>query len=272
MPGPAAPSSSPAPRENVHAVSRALAVLDAFHADEQGLSLAELSRRLQMEKSTLLRTARTLARSGYLAQIEDGRWRLGPACGVLGVRYQTSFDARDIIDSALRRLAARCGETAALFVPEDNGRTCVARVDKPSLDRHHIRVGEKLPLDKGASGHVLLAFAGAPGAVHEAVRRSGYYVSVSERDARMSSIAVPVFSAKQRLFGALCVSGTAEHLGYDDLLRHLKPLIASAAELSRALAANAGGPTAPLVHSVATRPNPVAPGTKRQHAATRKSG
>ena len=48
-----------APRENVNAVTRALEVLDAFGAHEQGMSLAELSRRLQMGKPTLLRTART---------------------------------------------------------------------------------------------------------------------------------------------------------------------------------------------------------------------
>ncbi len=82
-------------RENVHAVTRALQVLDAFGAHEQGMSLAELSRRLGMGKPTLLRTARTLARSGYLVQMDDRRWRLGPAAGSLGVRYQASFDAND---------------------------------------------------------------------------------------------------------------------------------------------------------------------------------
>src|SRR5665647_3299934 len=68
-------------RENVSAVTRALALLDAFEVNEQTVSLSELSRRLSMGKSTVLRTARTLARSGYLAQTDDGRWRLGPAAG-----------------------------------------------------------------------------------------------------------------------------------------------------------------------------------------------
>ncbi|MEO6564710.1 MAG: helix-turn-helix domain-containing protein, partial [Casimicrobiaceae bacterium] len=80
-------------------------MLDAFDAHEQGMSLAELSRRLHMGKPTLLRTARTLARSGYLVQMDDRRWRLGPAAGWLGVRYQASFDANDAIDRVLRRLA-----------------------------------------------------------------------------------------------------------------------------------------------------------------------
>lgn len=61
------------------------------------MSLAELSRRLGMGKPTLLRTARTLARSGYLVQMEDRRWRLGPAAGWLGVRYQTPSRPRQCI-------------------------------------------------------------------------------------------------------------------------------------------------------------------------------
>lgn len=224
--------------DHVYAVTRAMQILEAFRPDEQGLSLSDLSRRLGMGKTTVLRTARTLAHSGYMAQLEDGRWRLGPACGWLGVRYQTSFDVSDVIDSVLRRLADLTGETTALFVPEANGRTCVARVDKPSLVRQHIRVGEKLPLDKGASGHVLLAFSGQAGAKYDKIRRSGFHVSVSERDAQKCSIAIPVFGHKRRLFGALCISGVADELKHEDLLGHLEPLIAAGTELSRALAAN----------------------------------
>jgi DNA-binding IclR family transcriptional regulator len=251
------------PRENVAAVTRALRILDAFHAHEQGVSLAELSRRVGMEKTTVLRTARTLARSGYLTQIDDGRWRLGPAAGWLGVRYQTAFDVSDVIDSVLRRLTAATGETTALFVREGSSRTCIARVERPSLKRAYIRVGEKLPLDRGASGRVLTAFespgnaafagpaappAGVPcddarGSARAAqgdpsdaaIRRRGYCVSVGERDARVCSISVPVFAAPRKLFGALCVSGETARVGRVDLLGWLDPLIASAAELGRAL-------------------------------------
>ncbi len=233
-PGKAAESSIP--RENVQAVTRALQILDAFRPDEQSVSLSELSRRLGMGKTTVLRTARTLARSGYLSQLGDSRWRLGPAAGWIGVRYQTSFDIKNVIDSVLRKLARETAETAAFFVMEGDGRTCVARVDRPSLERLHIRIGEKLPLDRGASGRVLMAFSGAAGPVHAAVRDAGYYVSISERDSRMCSIAAPVFSAGRQLFGALCVSGTADRLGNAELTRHLSPLLRSSQSLTQALA------------------------------------
>ncbi|MDO9404618.1 MAG: IclR family transcriptional regulator [Polaromonas sp.] len=240
------------PRENVSAVTRALAVLDAFQVNEQTVSLAALSERLGMEKSTVLRTARTLARSGYLAQTADGRWRLGPSAGWLGVRYQTSFDVDNVIDSLLRHLSTVSGETAAFFVREGAWRTCVARVDRTSLSRIHVRVGEKLPLDKGASGRVLMAYAGEPGADFERIRRAGFYVSVGERDARMASIAIPVFTASRSLFGALCISGLAERLPQGTLESHLPALTAAGAQLSRALSS----PDAPRANAAGNRWHP----------------
>jgi DNA-binding IclR family transcriptional regulator len=233
------PSLSPYDlRENVSAVTRALALLDAFEVNEQTVSLSELSRRLSMGKSTVLRTARTLGRSGYLVQTDDGRWRLGPAAGWLGVRYQTSFDVDNVIDLLLRHLSNVTGETAAFFVREGHSRTCVARVDRTSLARIHVRVGEKLPLEKGASGRVLLAFSEPSNPADENIRRQGFYVSIGERDANMSSIAIPVLGVQRKIFGALCISGLTLRLPSPVLTAHLPLLIKAGASLSRTLSLN----------------------------------
>ena len=227
-----------ASRENVSSVTRALALLDAFEVNEQTVSLTSLSQRLGMGKSTVLRTARTLARSGYLAQTEDGRWRLGPAAGWLGVRYQTSFDVDNVIDSLLRHLSDKTGETAAFFVREGSSRTCVARVDRTSLARIHMRVGERLPLDKGASGRVLVAFGGEGGAIYERVRRAGFYLSIGERDVTMASIAIPVFGTGRKLFGAMCVSGLVQRLPKATLVDHLPLLLEVGTRLSQVLSSD----------------------------------
>ena len=70
----------------VNAVTRALSLMETFQAGEATLSLAEMSRRSGMHKTTALRLARTLALSSYMVQAEDGQWRLGPATGWLGAR------------------------------------------------------------------------------------------------------------------------------------------------------------------------------------------
>jgi len=134
----------------VNAVTRALSLMETFQAGEATLSLAEMSRRAGMHKTTALRLARTLALSSYMVQAEDGQWRLGPATGWLGARYQRGFDVNFAVEPVLRELVQLTGESATFYVREGNIRACIARVEGAQAVRHHVRIGERLPLDKGS--------------------------------------------------------------------------------------------------------------------------
>ena len=93
----------------VIAVTRALRILEAFDMGDTWLSLAELSRRAGLNKSTTLRLARTLALSGYLVPKEEGGWRLGPSAGWLGARYQAGFDVHNVVEPMLLDLSQKTG-------------------------------------------------------------------------------------------------------------------------------------------------------------------
>ena len=95
--------------EGVAAVLRAMELLDAFQLGESQLALSELSRRVSLHKTTVLRLARTLAQAGYLVRCDGGAWRLGPAAGWLGARYQAGFDVQNVLEPALRELSQRTG-------------------------------------------------------------------------------------------------------------------------------------------------------------------
>ena len=232
-------SDSVVESEGVVAVARALRLLDAFLIDDAFLSLAELSRRAGLHKTTTLRIARTLAAVKYLVQRqEDGAWRLGPAAGWLGARYQASYDVNNAIEPVLRELALTTSESASFFVREGKIRTCLVRVEGPQAIRHHIRVGEALPLEKGSPGRVLLAFSGEPGDVYEEIRRKGYYISIGERDAEIASVAAPVFGNNWRLLGTLSVSGPAGRLSRTRLNSFAKLVTSKASQLSYALGDN----------------------------------
>ena len=225
--------------EGVVAVARAMRVLDAFGVDDAYLSLAELSRRASLHKTTALRIARTLAGMNYLVQRqEDGAWRLGPAAGWLGARYQASYDVNNAIEPVLRELALTTNESASFFVREGKIRTCLVRVEGPRAIRHHIRVGEALPLEKGSPGRVLLAFSGESGKVYEEIRRKGYYISIGERDAEIASVAAPVFGNNWRLLGTLSVSGPAGRLSRARLNAFAKLVTSKASQLSYELGNN----------------------------------
>lgn len=232
----------------VIAVNRAFRLLEAFTTDHPLLSLAEMSRLTGMHKTTTLRLARTLALSRYMVQQGDGNWRLGPAAGSLGSRYQASFDVNDSVEPTLRELSQATGESASFYVREGNHRICLVRVEGPMAIRYHVRVGALLPLDKGAPGRVILAFSGEPGQPYEDIRRNGYSITIGEREPEVASVAAPVFGPNWRLLGSMTISGPASRLSQRKLLKHADTVLRSANRLSQALG---GGRK---VHTIAQRP------------------
>lgn len=238
----------------VIAVTRALQVLAAFALGESSLPLAELSRRCGLHKTTVLRLARTLAQSGFMVQREDGDWRLGPAAGWLGARYQAGFDVQNVLEPALRELTHATGESAAFYVREGNVRTCLVRVEGPQALRHHARIGEGLPLDKGSPGRVILAFSGEPGKAYEDIRRKGYHWSIGEREQGVATVSAPVFGMHWRLMGSVCISGPASRLPAEKLEALAQTVIAAATQLSYALAGNSAAPAQSPVRATQWHP------------------
>ena len=224
------------PGGGVIAVTRALLVMEAFRIGERHLTLAELSRRTGLHNTTVLRLARTLAQAGYMVQREEGEWRLGPAAGWLGARYQAGFDINNVVEPTLRELSKATQESASFYVREGDERACISRVEGPQSVRHHVRIGMRLPLALGAPGRVILAFSGEGGAVYEDIRRRGYHVSMGEREVQVSSVAAPVFGLNWRLLGSMCISGPTSRLTEDLLKAHAQTVMDAANRLSYALA------------------------------------
>jgi len=231
----------------VTAVTRALSLMEAFGLGESSLSLAELSRRSGMHKTTVLRLARTLALSRYMVQTEDAQWRLGPAAGWLGARYQSGFDVNNVVEPVLHELVKLTSESASFYVREGDIRSCVARVEGPQSVRHNVRIGERLPLNRGAPGRVILAFSGSPGEPYESIRERGYHISLGEREPEVASVAAPVFGLNWRLLGSMCISGPSSRLTKPKLEKHAKAVIRAANQLSYALAGSRSADTPPAL-------------------------
>lgn len=231
------PDLSPKPgQEHVQSVLRAMSLLKAFSDDgEVFLSLTELARRTGMHKPTALRLARSLALSQFLVQRRDGAWRLGPAAGWIGSRYQAQFDVGAVIEPVLRKLAAETGESASFYVHEGNMRSCLMRCDGLNARRDHPRTGELLPLDRGAPGRVILAALGEPGDLYEQIRRQGFYWARGERASEAAAVAAAVRGRQGTVLGAISTSGPADRLTPEALAQLARPTIEAARQLGIAL-------------------------------------
>jgi DNA-binding IclR family transcriptional regulator len=236
----------------VFSITKALKLLEAFGGDDSFLTLAELSKRTGVNKTTALRIARTLADKNYLVQKDDGSWRLGRAVGWLGACYQATFDVHEIVEPVLRELSIKTGESASFYVREGNQRTCLARVDGSQTIRHHVRVGIGLPLNLGSPGRVILAFSGEPGQPYELIRKQGFHLSMGEREPEVSSVSAPIFGLDWKLLGSICISGPTSRLTQKKLLSLAQTVIHAANQLSYSMAGSSQKAKIALPESIAT--------------------
>lgn len=193
--------------QRVEAVERALSLIEAFSAQDTELSLAQLHEATGLYKSTILRLAGSLERYGYLVRKPSGNYRIGPSLWRLGSLYSRSFELGEIIRPELTRLVDQTRETASFYVQEGRDRVCLYRENSPEALRFHLDEGSRLPMEKGASAHILRAFGPQFAPELDEVRSQGFCETDSERSPQIAALAVPVFGEQNVLRGALALSG-----------------------------------------------------------------
>jgi DNA-binding IclR family transcriptional regulator len=146
-----------------------------------------------------------------------------------------AMTARRITQSILQRTAEETGETSCFYIREGGRRICLYRASAPVTLRSHVEEGAELPLDRGASAHILVAYTDGVGEFHEAIRSRGYYISHGERDPETKAAAVPVFGPDKKLIGSLGVTGPKNRFDEANCERFVGILTEKAQALSRML-------------------------------------
>jgi DNA-binding IclR family transcriptional regulator len=225
--------------QGVAAVDRALTILRAFEGenDPEPLTLAALARRTGLYKSTMLRLMVSLQAFGYIVQLPDGRYHLGPTPFRLGSLYQRGNRLYDHVMPVLRELVARGTESPSFHIRHDEKlRLCVLRIDSQHATLDRVCAGALLPLHRGASGTTILAFdSDESGAKYQAARENFTAVSYGERDPDCAGISSPVFGADNRLVGALSVSGPKSRFTEENVRRMSGLVLEAAVRVTRVL-------------------------------------
>jgi DNA-binding IclR family transcriptional regulator len=226
----------------VAAVNRALSILGAFEDSVGGMTLTDLMNATGLYHSTILRLCESLEHFRYLKRLPDGRYMLGPTPFFLGMLYQNSFRLQDYALPVLRELSQQTRETAAVYVREGDERICLHRVELPRRVRLNVQEGDRVELDKGAAGRILLAFSGEAGEIFEETRHLFYAVSQSERDSETAAIAVPVFGIGQRLVCSISLGIPLFRFNKASFAAHLPQVLAA----GRKLTSDLGGDASPF--------------------------
>ncbi|GLZ47741.1 IclR family transcriptional regulator [Actinomycetospora sp. NBRC 106375] len=181
-------TSAPTPGVPVTVLGKALAVLQAFAAEDAGLGFAEIHRRTGMARSTVHRTLGELVEHGLLERVE-GRYRLSGLVFELGMRASVGRGLLEVATPFLEDLYELTHETVHLGVREGHEVVYVAKMGGHRQARSPSRLGGRMPLHATAIGKVLLAHAPVE------VRSSVLSVSL-ERRAPRTITHVPVLRAQ----------------------------------------------------------------------------
>jgi DNA-binding IclR family transcriptional regulator len=225
--------------KSVAAVERAFSLLEAFRDGDASLSLAQLAERTGLYKSTILRLLLTLERLGYIGRTPAGDYHVGPAPLRLGRLYQRAVRPEAVIIPALQALVDQTGESASFHVRLNDKRLCLYRVDSPQIIRDHYMAGDELPIDRGAGGKILTAFAEPFDPAYEEARQRLVVVSRGSLNTDMAGVASPVFDVDGRISGALTLSGPAMRFGQEAAERFSALLIDAARRVTVALGGDA---------------------------------
>lgn len=180
----------------VASVDKALTILRLFSSQHPALSLNQIADATGLYKSTALRMLASLGNALLILKRSDGLYVLGPAIASLNAGYQQQQSLESLVLPILQQLMKATQESAAFHVRQGDQRLCLYRVDSKQALRDHIKVGDLLPIDKGAGGKVLHAFEGAPGKANEQIREAMVLAISGDRVKEISGISSPVFNAE----------------------------------------------------------------------------
>ncbi|HET8915433.1 MAG TPA: IclR family transcriptional regulator [Propionibacteriaceae bacterium] len=220
-------------KSGVQSVERAFELLEIMANSGGSMALGELAARAELPQPTIHRLVRTLLVMGYVRQLENRRYALGPKLIRLGESAAQLIGAWS--RPHLTELVERTGESANMAVLDNDMAVYVAQVPSPHSMRMFTEVGRRVHLHCTGVGkallmqlpndsvHALLKRAGMPASNEnsyttadalirdiELSRTRGYAVDEGEQEIGVRCFAVPVPDAPT--LTAISISGPAARL------------------------------------------------------------
>ncbi|HEV2395954.1 MAG TPA: IclR family transcriptional regulator [Candidatus Sulfotelmatobacter sp.] len=240
------------------AVERALGMLEAVAHDPEGLSNAEISRKLEIPKSSASYILRTLEKNGYLHRDpQSGRYRVGLKILSLSRGALSGIDVREVALPIMRNLMEKTSLTCHLAILDGPEAVYIEKVEPQGFIRMDTWVGRRMRVHATSVGKSLVAHIPSeqlekiiaerpmekrtPKTITtlprllkelERVRALGYSVDDEENNLGARCLGAPVFNQQGTIEAALGLSGTINQVNPQTMPRIVETLKDAARHLS----------------------------------------
>ena len=256
------------PAYSILVLEKAIRLLSRFDAENTEWGVTELSKDLEINKSTVSKILSTLESHRYLTKNgENRRYRLGLRLFELGSMVVEQMDLQKVALPYMEELNKRVGETIHLVVMDGFEIVYINKVESVQSLRIATRVGGRLPAYCTGVGKVLLAALSPqelnlflksaplrkltgntimdPEKLKESfirIRSQGYALDLEEFSQGLICVAAPIFNYSQKEIGAISISGPS-HRMKEKKIEYLIHLIkGTARQISRQLGHHGGKP------------------------------
>lgn len=243
------------------AVERALGMLEAIALESEGLSNAEISRKLQIPKSSASYILRTLEKQNYLNRDPDtGKYRVGLKILSLSRGALSGIDVREVALPIMRQLMEKTNLTCHLAILDGPEAVYIEKIEPQGFIRMDTWVGRRMRVHATSVGKALVAYIPqerlekilaeramerrTPKTITtvprllkelEKVRASGYAVDDEENNLGARCLGAPIFNQHGLVEASLGLSGTINQVNAQTMPRIVEALKDAARHISMQL-------------------------------------
>lgn len=210
--------------ESVRSLERGFKILECF-TEHVTLSLTEISLYTDLSVTTCNRLVKTLVDMQYLEKNFQKKYTLGPKINTFLESMNRKNDIVEIANESLIRLKSKFNETASMYLEQNVNRVCVAKVESSHALRRTVKLGEVLPLNRGAVGEVFLAYMSLEKKLNllnknivytddflEKIRKQGYAINDGIQEPGVYAIAAPVLDTDKNVLSVISISGPSDRI------------------------------------------------------------
>ncbi|MCB1487275.1 MAG: helix-turn-helix domain-containing protein [Bauldia sp.] len=239
----------------VQSLTRALSILDALAASDDGMTLTALARQVALPPSSAHRLLTTMQRQRFVRFDQTSMsWQIGVQAFHVGNAFARTRDVAVLAKPYMRKLMEECGETVNLYVLSSNESVvCMAQIQCHQTIRAISRPGGQVRMHGSAAGKAMLAhmtreevadIARKHGLARNTantidslrklhadlgrIRERGYSIDDEEFAIGLRCVASPIFDERGVAHAALSVAGPSSRI-FDQRIAELGRMVGAAA-------------------------------------------
>ena len=129
----------------VQSLSRTFDILELLSKEQKGLALTDISKSVDLHKSTVYRLLSALMERGYIEK-RDNKYKLGLEFVELCSLYLNSLELKTEAEPVLRKLSSQTSQTAYMAILQQREIVYIDKVENFNSIRKYSIIGQRRPL------------------------------------------------------------------------------------------------------------------------------